>query len=261
MCLRQDPTLMCKNHLNFHITCKITMIFVIGGLGNSTTYFSFFVRECVRRCFPRVHTVFIEDAASVDRHLLEVPERERVLVGFSLGAAAALEVSSRIPVQRLIMIAPVSYYDVLYDHNGIEETDASYAPLRSRWWKDLRLVSVCVHVAQAIPWFRGWLRKLYLRFNPECPDTVLNTIFSNNLVKQHDIVRKYVTNFNIFAAIKNARAQRTEIICGTRDEFGPFARFLQSYNETIRVRFCEGDHHLILHCPELLCDMLESAVI
>lgn len=230
------------------------MIVLIGGAGNTQAYFRRFIESLRLDAQDVVRFVSIEQAhPSFIRNLFEEgsAHRSRVLIGFSLGANAALLFSAIHPVDRLILVSPVSLFDHIFDHNGGMTTSESYKPLKAMWWKDLRPLLLLVKAMDGFSLGRRLLRWCYKVTNPRSPANVVSAIYRRGYTELCRELHTYVTGFDFNRCLERSKARRKTLLCGHADEYVHLAkRIMESSNDpSLRVKLFDADHHVFLNNP------------
>lgn len=237
------------------------MIVIIGGAGNTFLYFSKFIRLLRKETTDRVVFYSIDqfDPVRIER-CFDVLSTEdcRVLIGFSLGANAALKFSETRRVDTLILLSPVTMFDMLYQHNGRLCTTPSYRPLKSIWWKDARLCLALIRLLDSFVLGRKMLRWLYIKLNPESPTDVVNTIYRTGYAKLSRQIVEHITDFDVKGALSRSKARFKRIICGRTDEYVHLTKMIRAVSNDphLRVKVCEGDHHMLFKNPQDVVDRI-----
>ena len=230
------------------------MILIIGGAGNTQSYFSMFMRLIQIELLQQVRFLPLEEsnADSIEKLFKEAYDSKRVLIGFSLGANAALAFSNIYTIDKLILVSPISIFDMVFNHNGVLHTAKSYQPLKSCWWNDMRIAKRLICFVDSFIVGREILSRLYKTMNPKSPKMVLDEIHRQGYTNLLDNIETYVTKINMGESLSNTRAKRILIICGKQDEFLHVSKTIEctSNDSRIQVRICEGDHHILLINPE-----------
>lgn len=238
------------------------MIVIIGGAGNTSLYFSKFIRLLRRETMDRVVFYSIDqfDPLQIERSFdIVSAEDYRVLIGFSLGANAALKFSETYRVDTLILLSPVTLFDMLYEHNGRLRTTPSYRPLKSIWWKDARLCLTLIRLADYFVLGRKMLRWLYIKLNPESPSDVVNNIYRMGYAKLGRQIVEHITNFDMERSLYRSKARFKRIICGSTDEYVHLTKMIRAVSNDphLRVKVCEGgDHHMLFTHPQDVVDRI-----
>lgn len=230
------------------------MILIIGGAGNTQAYFSMFMRLLEIELMQQVRFLPLEESNtdSIDNLFKEACDSKRVLIGFSLGANAALAFSNIYGIDKLILVSPISIFDMVFNHNGLLHTAKSYQPLKSCWWKDMRVAKRLISCMDGFTFGREILRRLYKRMNPNSPKMVLDEIHRKGYTNLLDNIETYVTRIDINESLSHTKATSIRILCGKQDEFLHLSKRIEctSNDSRIQVRICGGDHHILLNNPE-----------
>jgi pimeloyl-ACP methyl ester carboxylesterase len=230
------------------------MIVIIGGAGNTQAYFSRFMHLLQIELSQTVRFLPLGESSmrTIERLFDEVPyDSTRILIGFSLGANAALIFTKHIAIDKLILISPVSVFEMLFSHNGMMETAKSYRPLRASWWRDMRVVKKLICFLDSFTLGRDILKRFYKKMNPNSPIIVLEEIFRRGYYDLLRNIETYVTGVDMNEALSNTKATRIRIICGKDDEFVHLSKTIQtvSTDPRLQVKICDGDHHMLLNNP------------
>lgn len=230
------------------------MIVIIGGAGNTQAYFSRFMHLLQIELSQTVRFLPLGESSmrTIERLFDEVPyDSTRILIGFSLGANAALIFTEHIAIDKLILISPVSVFEMLFSHNGMMETAKSYRPLRASWWRDMRVVKKLICFLDSFTLGRDILKRFYKKMNPNSPIIVLEEIFRRGYYDLLRNIETYVTGVDMNEALSNTKATRIRIICGKDDEFVHLSKTIQtvSSDPRLQVKICDGDHHMLLNNP------------
>jgi pimeloyl-ACP methyl ester carboxylesterase len=230
------------------------MIVIIGGAGNTQAYFSRFMHLLQIELSQPVRFVPLGESnrRTIESLFEEAPyDSSRILIGFSLGANAALVFTKHIAIDKLILISPVSIFEMLFSHNGRMETAKSYRPLRASWWRDMRVVKKLVRFLDSFTLGRDLLKRIYKKMNPNSPRMVLDEIFRRGYTDMLRNIETYVTGVDMNEALSTTKATRIRIICGKDDEFVHLSKTIQtaSTDPRLQVKICDGDHHILLNNP------------
>lgn len=230
------------------------MIVIIGGAGNTRAYFSRFMHLLQIELSQTVRFIPLEESSThtIERLFDEAPyDSSRILIGFSLGANAALIFTKHNAIDKLILISPVSIFEMLFSHNGLMETAKSYRPLRASWWRDMRVVKKLICLMDSCTIGREILKRFYKKMNPNSPRMVLEEIFRRGYNDLLCNIETYVTGLDMNEALSNTKATRIRIICGKDDEFVHLSKTIRtvSMDPRLQVKLCDGDHHMLLNNP------------
>lgn len=234
------------------------MIVIIGGAGNTSLYFSKFIRLLRSETADRVVFYSINEFDPVRIEHCFGTEEYRVLIGFSLGANAALKFSEAYPVDTLILLSPVTMFDMLCRHNGRLRTTSCYRPLKSIWWKDARVCLTLIRLADSFVLGRKMLRWLYTKLNPESPTNVVNHIYRMGFSALSRQITEHITDFDMKRSLSRSKARFKTIICGCADEYVHLTKMIRTVSNDphLRVKVCEGDHHMLFKNPQDVVDRI-----
>lgn len=239
-----------------------TRVVLVGGLGNDAAYFAGLRRRMVALDVPTTFVPFDARAEQRVRDLVRTHPPDRVvLIGNSVGALIALRVAADTdpPPRRVVLLNPPTLFPELHDHNAALPTHPSYAPLRPRWWKDIRLLLWALRVLPAFRVLRSALRRLYERTNPHSPECVVDNIFRSDIATQAQLLVRYVLQTDLWGALR-ALGTRAHILHGLHDEFSPLARVAREHAPATTVKTYRGGHHHVLHHPDTIAAALSSSL-
>ena len=239
-------------------------VVLVGGLGNDAAYFAGLRTHLLALDVPTAFVPFGSRAESRLRDIVRSHPPEQVaLVGNSVGALVALRVALDTGPRRVVLINPPTLFPELHDasarHNASLRTHPSYAPLRPRWWKDLRPLLWALRVGAPLRPLRHALRLLYERANPQSPPCVVDNIFRTDLAAQAQLLVRYVLQNDLWSALR-ALAPRVHILQGSHDDFAHLARVVRDAVPHVTVKTYHGGHHHALHHPETVAAMIASSL-
>lgn len=228
------------------------MIIIIGGAGNTCVYFLRFIQLLKKEFLQPVEFIPIDKFSTESVDNIFEDSSIKILIGFSLGANAALRFAKEREVNKLILISPVSIFNLFIHNNDRLETAQSYRPLKPHWWKDLKFLKRTLLFIDQFVVGRSILRQVYLKMNPNSPKIVVDEIHREGYGMLLQNIESNVTQFEMTEALDRTKARSIRIICGDADEFLHLSKVLETtlYDPRIQVRICKGDHHILLTNPK-----------
>jgi len=228
-------------------------VLLVGGVGNTNQYFDAFIRKC----WLPVDLVLLNgrEQQLIEQKLACAQDRELILIGFSAGVNAALKCIEKNPERRnvlrdVIFVCPINVFHMVCTHNAKAQCDPSSAPLRSRWWFDLRIVKFA---ARYIPRLFEWC---YLYFSPHCPPSVRADMFSRPSIAVNALYDNMICS-NPYTGLRCLRKVGVPVrfLFSSEDRMEAYASVLREFDAgKVVERSCS--HHVFLEEPEMISDLL-----
>jgi len=228
-------------------------VLLVGGLGNDEAYFESFIRKC----YMPVEFVGLkgDEHIRLKHKLVSSEDRELIIVAFSAGVDSVLQFVNVHPelvvkIREAIFVSPINLFYLIYNHNALAPHDPLFAPLKPKWWFDLRLIKL---FARFFPSVFAWL---YMAFNPSCPPSVKKNIFSDTINTANVICNNMFCS-NPYRGLRRLQAASipARFIISSSDEMKAYASLLREF-DTARVLEYTCSHHMFSEEPELVANFL-----